>query len=101
MAYSIAEWWLEPHTQGPDAHSHPADDVFYVLAGTLSVLVDTDWIDASTGSFVLIPGGVNHGFENRGDERAGMLNISAPDLEARMPAFADWFVQRPAADADC
>ena len=26
--YSISEWWLEPHTQGPGAHSHPADDVF-------------------------------------------------------------------------
>src|SRR5438105_1925442 len=21
--YSISEWWLEPHTQGPGPHSHP------------------------------------------------------------------------------
>ena len=21
--YSISEWWLEPHTKGPGAHSHP------------------------------------------------------------------------------
>jgi hypothetical protein len=21
--YSISEWWLEPRTQGPGAHSHP------------------------------------------------------------------------------
>jgi hypothetical protein len=25
-AYSISEWWLEPHTQGPGAHSHPEDE---------------------------------------------------------------------------
>jgi hypothetical protein len=31
--YSISEWWLDPHTKGPGAHSHPEDDVFYVLAG--------------------------------------------------------------------
>ena len=30
-AYSISEWWLEPHTQGPGAHAHPEDDVFYVI----------------------------------------------------------------------
>ncbi len=23
--YTISEWWLEPHTQGPGAHSHPGD----------------------------------------------------------------------------
>jgi mannose-6-phosphate isomerase-like protein (cupin superfamily) len=46
--------------------------VFYVLGGTMSVLVDTEWIEASTGSFVLVPGDVTHDFENRGPERAGM-----------------------------
>ncbi len=28
--YSISEWWLEAHTQGPGAHSHDEDDIFYV-----------------------------------------------------------------------
>lgn len=46
--YSISEWWLDPHTNGPGAHSHPEDDVFYVVAGTMNVLVDTEWIEAST-----------------------------------------------------
>ena len=36
--YSISEWWLDPHTKGPGPHSHPEDDVFYVLAGTMSVM---------------------------------------------------------------
>ena len=58
--YSISEWWLDPHTKGPGAHSHPEDDVFYIVAGTMSVLVGTEWIEASTGSFVLVPGNVTH-----------------------------------------
>jgi mannose-6-phosphate isomerase-like protein (cupin superfamily) len=94
--YSISEWWLDPHTKGPGAHSHPEDDVFYVLAGTMSVLVDTEWIEASTGSFVLVPGNVTHDFENRGSERAGVLNVSAPgNFEQDMPGIARWFAELP------
>ena len=97
--YSISEWWLEPHTKGPGPHSHPEDDVFYVLAGTMSVMVDTEWIEATLGSFVLVPGNVTHNFENRGSERAGMLNVSAPgDFEERMPGIAQWFTERSPAD---
>lgn len=98
--YSISEWWLEPRTKGPDTHHHPEDDVFYVLAGTLSVQVGDEWVDAPAGSFVLVPGDVPHAFENRGDEPAGMLNVSAPgDFEARMPGIARWFRERPPEDA--
>jgi quercetin dioxygenase-like cupin family protein len=98
--YSISEWWLDPHTKGPGAHSHPEDDVFYVLAGTLSLLVGTEWHEATAGSFVLVPGGVQHDFENRTSERAGFLNVSAPgDFEDAMPGIADWFIRRPAADS--
>jgi quercetin dioxygenase-like cupin family protein len=53
--YSISEWWLEPHTQGPGAHSHPEDDIFYVIEGTMSVLVADRWIAAAKGSFILSP----------------------------------------------
>src|SRR5207253_2903298 len=52
QGYSISEWWLDAHTKGPGPHSHPEDDVFYVLAGTMNVMVGTEWIEASTGSFV-------------------------------------------------
>ncbi len=94
--YSISEWWLEPHTQGPGAHAHPEDDVFYVLEGTMSFLMGDRWTDATRGSFVLVPGGVTHDFENRGEARAGMLNFSAPgDFEQHMPAIAEWFAAHP------
>ena len=65
-AYSISEWWLEPRTQGPGAHRHPEDDVFYILAGTMSVLVGDAWQDFGPGSFILVPGGTTHDVENRG-----------------------------------
>jgi len=94
--YSISEWWLEAHTQGPGAHSHDEDDVFYVLEGTMSFLVEGEWIDAAKGSFVLVPGGMTHDFENRGGQRAGVLNFSAPgNFEQAMPGIAEWFAQHP------
>ncbi len=42
--YNVSEWWLEPHTLGPGAHSHDEDDVFYVIEGTMDFLVDDDWV---------------------------------------------------------
>ena len=92
-SYSVLEWWLEPHTQGHHPHNHPPDDVFFVIDGTVSFLVGDQWFDAPVGSFILVPGGVEHAFENRGDAPAGILNISAPDLEQRIPAMAEWFRQ--------
>jgi mannose-6-phosphate isomerase-like protein (cupin superfamily) len=98
--YSISEWWLEPHTQGPGAHAHPEDDVFYVIEGTMSLRVGDSWMDASRGAFVLIPGGLIHDFENRSAARAGVLNFSVPGgFEPHMPGIAQWFKDNPPGDA--
>lgn len=98
--YSISEWWLDPHTQGPGPHSHPEDDVFYVIEGTMSFLVGAEWIDAPKGAFVLVPGETTHDFENRGDGRAGVLNFSVPgEFESHMPGIVEWFEQHPPGDA--
>lgn len=70
--YSISEWWLEPNTKGPGAHSHPEDDIFYVIEGTMTILVGERWVDAPKGSFVLAPAGITHDFENRSSARAGV-----------------------------
>jgi mannose-6-phosphate isomerase-like protein (cupin superfamily) len=100
LMYSISEWWLDPHTKGPGPHTHPEDDVFYVLAGTMSVLVGTEWVEATAGSFVLVPGNMTHDFENRGPQCAGMLNVSAPgNFEQRMPGIAQWFMERSPAES--
>ena len=66
----------------------------------MSVLIDDEWVEATTGSFVLVPGNVTHDFENRGFERAGMLNVSAPGgFEQHMPGIAQWFVDRAVEDS--
>ncbi len=97
--YSISEWWLEPHTAGPGAHTHPEDDVFYVLEGTFTFQVGEDRFEASRGAFVLAPGGVAHDFANRSGERAGFLNISVPgDFESNMPGISAWFRDRSEED---
>ncbi len=99
QAYSISEWWLDANTQGPGAHSHPEDDVFYVIAGTMSFLVGQEWIDAPVGSFVLVPGGVTHDFENRSSQRAGVLNFSSGVFEPAMGGIAQWFAEHPPGNA--
>jgi mannose-6-phosphate isomerase-like protein (cupin superfamily) len=99
--YSISEWWLEPHTTGPGPHSHAEDDTFYVIEGTMSVLVGHRWVEAPKGAFVLIPGGTTHDFENRSAARAGVLNFSHPgDFEQRMPAIVTWFADHPTGDTE-
>jgi len=97
--YSVSEWWLEPRTQGPGPHSHAEDDLFYVIEGTMSIFVGEEWVDAEKGSFVLVPGGVTHDFENRGNVRAGILNFSVPGpFEPEMPGIAEWFANNPPKD---
>jgi mannose-6-phosphate isomerase-like protein (cupin superfamily) len=87
--YSVSEWWLEPRTRGPDVHAHSEDHVFYVIAGTLSVRVNDDWSHATKGTYVVIPGGTPHSFENRGSVAAGFISFNSPGgFEARMADIA-------------
>ena len=88
----ISEWWLEPHTEGPGAHLHANNqDIFYVLEGTVSILLDKNWIDAVKGSFVFIPENTIHDFKNNGDSKCGLLNIFIPGgFERNMPAVVEW-----------
>lgn len=97
-AYSISEWWLEPRTEGPGAHSHEAhDDIFYVIEGTISFRIGDDWVEVARGGFVRAAPGVTHDFANRTDARAGLLNIYVPGgFERDMPAIVDWFAKNPA-----
>jgi mannose-6-phosphate isomerase-like protein (cupin superfamily) len=98
--YSVSEWSLEPHTKGPGAHAHAEDDVFYMIEGTMSVLVKDRWVEAPKESFVLVPAGVKHDFENRGSRRARLLNLSCPgDFEQDMPSIVEWFKEHPPGEA--
>ena len=91
--YSISEWWLDPHTPGPGAHAHEAnDDIFFVLEGMVTFLAGSQRIDAAKGAFLRVPAGVTRDFENVTDQRAGLLNIYIPGgFEKEMPAIVEWF----------
>ena len=87
--YSVSEWWLEPRTRGPHVHQHPEDHVFYVIAGTLSVRLDEDWRSATKGSYIIIPAGTPHTFENRGAVPTGFISFNSPGgFEMRMADIA-------------
>ena len=87
--YSLSEWWLEPRTTGPGQHAHDEDHAFYVLEGTLSVQIEDVWREAPKGSYVLIPGGTRHTFENRETVRTGFMSLNVPGgFEERVPDIA-------------
>jgi mannose-6-phosphate isomerase-like protein (cupin superfamily) len=96
--YAVSEWWLEPGCDGPGAHSHEVnEELFYVLEGTVNLLIGDKWIDAAPGTFVRIPAGITHDFRNTTKRRAGLLNIFIPGgFERNMPAIVDWFAQQEA-----
>jgi mannose-6-phosphate isomerase-like protein (cupin superfamily) len=62
----------------------------------LSVFVDGTWSHAERGSYIHIPGGTPHDFENRGTSPAGFININVPGgFEAQMPGIVEWFADNP------
>jgi mannose-6-phosphate isomerase-like protein (cupin superfamily) len=87
--YCVSEWSVEPGRRGPEPHHHEAnDEIFLVTAGTMWFLAGDEWIEAPTGTFLRIPAGVTHTFENRGSERAVAFNVFIPGgFEA---GFAEW-----------
>ncbi|MFA0813133.1 cupin domain-containing protein [Microbulbifer epialgicus] len=99
--YSVSEWWIEPKTKGFGAHSHETEaELFYVLEGTMTFLVGDRWRDAKKGTVISIPPGVQHDFENRSDQRAGVFNVyMGGPFEMNMPKIVEWFAEHPPEDA--
>jgi mannose-6-phosphate isomerase-like protein (cupin superfamily) len=66
----------------------------------MSFFLDGKRLDAPRGSFVLVPAGVTHDFENRSEARSGVLNLSIPgNFEHDMPGIVEWFAEHPPGDA--
>jgi quercetin dioxygenase-like cupin family protein len=87
--YSISEWWLEPRTRGPGVHAHSDDHIFYVIEGSLSLMVDGQWSILDKGGYAVIPGDTPHNFENRGTVTAGFISLNTPGgFEAKAPGIA-------------
>jgi mannose-6-phosphate isomerase-like protein (cupin superfamily) len=93
--YCASEWTLAAHAAGPGPHHHEAnEEVFLVTRGTLRFLVGSDWLEAPAGTFLRIPAGVTHDFENCGAEPATAFNVFLPGgFEA---PFSAWLARRAA-----
>ena len=97
--YSISEWSLEARSEGPGAHAHEDDHIFYVIEGTLGLVIDGERTEAPRGSYAVIPGGTLHDFDNPGREACRFLSINTPaGFEAMMPQLVAWFADHPLGD---
>jgi quercetin dioxygenase-like cupin family protein len=81
---------------GPPLHVHAAEDeAWYVLDGTLRFVLGTERSEAPAGSFVFVPRGTPHCFQNVGDGPARILVLFTP---SGMEGFFDRFAALPAFD---
>ena len=83
---------------GPPLHVHAnEDEAFYIIEGHLRFLLDADLHDAPAGSFVFVPRGTRHCFQNIGDRPARIFVLFTP---SGMEHFFDRFAaQSEAAEA--
>jgi quercetin dioxygenase-like cupin family protein len=83
---------------GPPLHTHAGEDEsWYVLEGALRFRLGDEIADAPTGSFVFVPRGVPHCFQNAGDEPARIIVMFTP---SGMERFFDRFATLPAGPVD-
>jgi mannose-6-phosphate isomerase-like protein (cupin superfamily) len=77
--FFLSENILPPEMPGPPPHTHGRmTDMFYVLEGTLTVLVEDEWHELGAGSFAAAPPGVTHAFRNDSGAPVRFLNLSTP-----------------------
>lgn len=92
----MSEWWLEPRSTGPGPHSHESnEEIFLVMEGTMTFRAGDKIVEAPAGSFLRVPAGVIHDFENRSDSRSGIFNVCIPGgFEEKMPEIVAWFAKK-------
>jgi|1186.fasta_scaffold1199040_1 mannose-6-phosphate isomerase-like protein (cupin superfamily) len=77
--FFLSENDVEAGFPGPPPHVHDElVDSFYVLEGTLTVVVGHEEFELGPGGFACAPPGTRHTFANRSGERVRFLNINAP-----------------------
>jgi quercetin dioxygenase-like cupin family protein len=79
--------------EGPPLHTHAnEDEAWYVLEGNLRFRLDADMHSAPAGSFVFVPRGTPHCFQNVSAQPARILVMFTP---AGMESFFDRFASLP------
>jgi quercetin dioxygenase-like cupin family protein len=77
--FFLAENAIPPGFAGPPPHRHATlHDMFYVLDGTLTLLLGERTIEAGPGTFACVPPGVVHTFRNDSDGPVRVLNFNTP-----------------------
>jgi quercetin dioxygenase-like cupin family protein len=72
---------LFPPGTGVPLHYHErSDELLFLLEGELTLLTADEAVAAPTGTFVSLPRGVAHGFENRSQVPARTLILWTPSL---------------------
>jgi quercetin dioxygenase-like cupin family protein len=61
--------------KGADKHRHPYEEIFVNLGGSIEVTVDDETRLVESGTIVVVPAGAWHGFKNRSEEAALMVNV--------------------------
>jgi mannose-6-phosphate isomerase-like protein (cupin superfamily) len=75
---AFAETTITPGSDGAHRVLDEAQEVLYVLDGTLSLRLGDDELDAVPGTFICMPPGLAHTVANRGEEPARVLTLTAP-----------------------
>ncbi|MFD7846432.1 cupin domain-containing protein [Nocardia sp. NPDC059764] len=77
--FDAAEVTALPFVSGPPQHIHDnSDEIFYVLEGTVRVLLGDQLHDAEEGTLVFIPRGTSHTWINGGAVPARFLTMFIP-----------------------
>lgn len=72
-AFSLVEQIGAPGVGAPPHIHHDQDEFFYVLEGEATFTLGTETIAGKVGSFVFLPRGIIHAFENAGTKPCRML----------------------------
>lgn len=76
--YSLTDSVVPPHG-GPPPHIHSREDeAFWILEGELEITVGEERFRASAGSFVHLPKGMLHSYQNVGAAPARFLTLMVP-----------------------
>ena len=77
-AFSLTDSMVRPQGDPPPHIHHREDEAFRVLEGELEVLVGENKFKAGAGSFVHLPKGVLHSYQNVGTGPARLLTLMVP-----------------------
>lgn len=77
--YSLCHYEAVAGWPGPEPHTHADfEEAFYILEGEFEFRVGEQVVRAKTGTFLLVPRGVEHAFSNPTNEAAKLIGIFSP-----------------------